>query len=125
MYRLESVFRRRPDSSPLSEADLEVAPPHHIHGEIDNALFVSVSETVSHHACQTLRGMLDAALQSKKQVVILTHNIELLKATKLTASATAAILKAIGGKSNPECCELCGRPHVEEERRIVLPGESQ
>lgn len=95
MYQLESLFRSRPGKLPLSEAELEMTPPHHLEGEIDDVVFVSVPMTTSHHSCERLREMLLMAFKGKKQIMILTHNIELLKAKKLDATETAAMIRRI------------------------------
>lgn len=115
LYKLESIFRPRPDISPLPEADLEKAPPHFFEGELDGVLFVSVPETASHNACQKLREMLDVVYGGKKKIVILTHNIELMKITKLDTTTAAAVLKTIQGGADPSKCELCGRGEEPEK----------
>lgn len=94
MYKLENIFRSQPSNSPLSEADLEVAPPHYLEGEVDGVVFVSVPMTTSHHSCERLRDMLSMAFKGK-QIMIITHNIELLKATKLDPSETATVIRRI------------------------------
>jgi hypothetical protein len=122
LYKLESVFRPRPDKSPLSEAELETAPPHFIEGELDGVIFVSVPETASHNSCQKLREIIGVLYGDKKQVVILTHNIELLKATKMDPNVAAAVLKTIQGSADPSKCELCGGGRsVEEEPATKAP----
>ncbi len=114
VFRLESIFRPRPDRSPLSEADLEKAPAHHILGELEDVIFVSVPETTSYHSCERLKEMLDAAYKSKKQVVIVTHNIELLKITKLDPGTAAAVIKKFQGGEVSDRCDLCGRAEEKE-----------
>lgn len=108
VYRLESIFRPRPDRSPLSEADLQSLPPHYIDGELEGVKFVSVPETASYNSCEKLRDALDAVWESKYQIVILTHNIELLKIAKLDPGTAAAVIKTIQGDADPSKCELCG-----------------
>jgi hypothetical protein len=87
---------------------LEAAPPHFFDGELDGVVFISVPATTSYNSCERLREMIDAAYSSKKQVVILTHNIELLKVTKLDSGTAAAVIKTIQGDADPNQCELCG-----------------
>ncbi len=58
-------------------------------------VFVSVPLTSSHHSCERLRDALLMAFKGKKQIMIITHNIELLKAKKLNAAESAAMARKI------------------------------
>lgn len=96
VYKLQALFRPSPSKSPLSEAELASAPEHYLVGEVDNVFFVSVPESTSANAAEHLRDMLSVAFGDKKQVMVLTHNVELLAAKKLAPNDAAAVLRQIG-----------------------------
>ncbi len=74
---------------------MELLPPHHLDGEINDVVFASVPMTTSHHSCERLRDSLIMAFKGKKQIMIITHNVELLEAKKLSSTETAAIILRI------------------------------
>lgn len=141
VYRLDSLFRKKPGDTPLSEAQLQIAPPHYLEGEIENTIFVSVPMTTTINSCERLRSMLQVALQETgKQVVILTHNIEVLKATRLPRKVAAQVLRNIedsvegkadgrdnGSRSGPRLRESgigCLDDGHEKESDLAEVGES-
>lgn len=83
---------------PFDEAEYKAAPPHFLDfgdlkaTEIDDVLFISVPVATSAASCERLRDIVNVALKDKKLCVVLSHNIELLRARKLTAAQTARVL---------------------------------
>lgn len=74
------------------------APPHLLDfgdlkaTEIEDVLFLSVPVTSSAHSCERLREIVGVGTKDKKLCVILTHNIELLRARKLSAAEAGRVL---------------------------------
>jgi hypothetical protein len=115
LYKLEALYRKVPIDNPLTEAQLQAAPPHFLEGEIDNVIFGSVPITTSYHSAERLRDSLQVAFSDKKMVMLLTHNIELLKATKLPPGEVSKYLKNIEGTNQTDVRDV-----VYERMRIVL-----
>ncbi len=97
MYELFPLFRKRSASVSLEDAELESAPVHYLEGVFDGVIYVSVPPTTSAASSEKLREIIRVAHGEKKVVVVLTHNIELLKAQKMNSSKAARILKRVEG----------------------------
>lgn len=95
VFELRPLFRRDKGESPLTEAQMEMAPAHFIEGEIENMRFVSVPPTTSGHSVDRLREMLQVAYSDKKLIMVLTHNIEILALFKLDRAAAAQVIRRI------------------------------
>lgn len=115
MYQLDALYRKVPIDSPLTEAQLQAAPPHLLEGEVDDVVFVSVPITTSQHSAETLRETLRVAFGDKKLVVIITHNIELLRAQRLSTKKGSEYLKNIEDVAGSGL-----RDAIYERLRVVL-----
>lgn len=87
MYRVDSLVRNEPQSKLVEGQSCA------IEGEIGDYVIVSVPPTISYQAAKVLEDNLQKELD--KPVMILTHNVQFLKATKLAANEAAAILKEV------------------------------
>jgi hypothetical protein len=75
---------------------LATGPEHHVEGELGDCLIVSVPPTTSHESCRQLREKLRQAVGSPdKPVLILTHNIEFLRAHRLGTSEASKVARRI------------------------------
>lgn len=98
VYQLDTLYRQVPSSDPIAEAILQAGPPSIIDfadlkvAEIDDVLFLSVPITTSAHSCERLKEIVSVAFKDQKLITVLTHNIEMLRARKLTAAQTGRIL---------------------------------
>jgi len=117
VYQLDTLYRRVPENLPITESQWQAGPSSVMdfgdakQAEISDVLFVSVPSTTSAHTCEKLRDMILISLSDKKQVMILTHNIELLRAEKLKPADAAKVIKNIEEMQS-----------ADEEPRIILPN---
>jgi len=85
VYRVEKLFREK-DSEEL-RLNEEV---HYIEGEIDDWLVASVPETTSAASAKMTQDRIQAA--TNRPVLIITHNIEFMRAVKLTPAEAAKVI---------------------------------
>ncbi len=86
----------------MTEVELEADPAQYIEGRLEDVVFASVPPTASGHSCERLAETLQVSLQDKKQICVLTHNIELLKARKLSPTEAAEIIRRVEAPSVAE-----------------------
>ena len=72
---------------------LQRAPDHYLEGTVQGSLVVSVPETTSQNTAAALRAGLEG--QFKCPVVLVTHNIEFLRAEQLSPGESAKILAQV------------------------------
>lgn len=87
VYRVEHLFQPR-DSD---DAQFSIGQVHHIEGELDDRLIVSVPEITSEAAAAKLQGRLEA--DYNQPVMVVTHNISLMRAVRLPPKQAAEIIK--------------------------------
>jgi len=98
IYRLEPIIQ-----ADARESILATGPEHFIEGEIGDCLIVSVPPTASHETCRQLRDQLREAIgRVDRNILILTHNIEFLRARKLTPAEASKILREVDERVSPE-----------------------
>ena len=86
MYRLTPLLDRNdPDLLAIS------APEHHIEGTFGQYVVVSVPESCNMARAEEIKEQVMALV--KRPVVVMSHNISLLKATKLSASEAAECIR--------------------------------
>ena len=100
---------------------MEQAPAHFIEGEIENMVFVSVPPTTSGHSVDRLREMLRVGFGDKRLVMVLTHNVEMLRLIQLDRAAAAQVIKRI---DDPTEAEEFGKQQ-DVYRRVVSIVESK
>lgn len=81
---------------------MDADPAQYIEGELGDVVFASVPPSASGNTCERLAETLQVTFKDKKQVCVLTHNIELLKARKLTPSESAEIVRRVEAPSVAE-----------------------
>jgi len=86
LYRVESLFSVD-NGQVIKIDDVE----HHIEGEIDGWLVASVPEITTHGAAEMIKRQLEKA--TGRPVLLISHNIELMRIVKLTASEAAKAIK--------------------------------
>lgn len=102
VYKLTGLFRPEGTTLPLGESDLEEAPSHKVLGKIEDVLFVSVPPDTSYNACQRLHDTISVSLGDRKPIMIVSHNVELLRAVKLPKSESANLIRRIQKNTEPE-----------------------
>lgn len=95
IYKLETLFRDAEKKVLLTENST-----HYINGRLGEYLIVSVPETTSRASAVDLESALTKI--AKKPVLIVTHNIEFLRATLLSAKERAELAEIIDQATQKE-----------------------
>jgi hypothetical protein len=90
VYRLESALE------PLTEEEMESAvavqaEKHHIEGKLEDYIVVSVPETTSYEMAEDIKNRVMAVV--KRPVCVISHNVSVLRAVKLTPKEAAEVIK--------------------------------
>ncbi len=88
IYKLETLFRDTEKQALITENST-----HYVNGRLGEYLIVSVPETTSRSSAIDLEGVLTKL--AKKPVLVVTHNIEFMRATLLTAKERAELSEII------------------------------
>lgn len=120
LWELHPLFRKEKSDKPITEAELESDPAQYVEGKLGDVVFASVPPSASGHSCERLEETLRVSFADKKQVCVLTHNIELLKARKLTPKEAAAIVRRVESPSVAE--EFAKREALFQQISSVTAG---
>lgn len=107
VYRLEHVFKGDSPEQPL----LVDEQPHYIEGELGNRVIISVPEMTSMVTVERIQDVAEEALG--KPVLVVTHNVEFMKAVKLTPQETSKVVKQVEDAKEDE------RKQIEEARQAA------
>jgi hypothetical protein len=87
-YKLNALSNEADDENLVSDNEFEVE------GELEDHIIISVSPNMSHRSVDELLKKLSEVVS--RPVIVITHNIQFLKATKLSQKEATAIAKREG-----------------------------
>jgi hypothetical protein len=106
---------------PLFESEgrrpiLEAGPEHYLEGKIGDCLIVSVPPSTTHESCRLLREQLcEATGKPDSRILILTHNIEFLRAQRLGAKEASMVAKFVDDTAPERQTQEDGGPSTAQE----------